>query len=174
MNFKKLVVTLVALVTVAVSGSCFAQITKDDLRVGGIYHSQPISEVIAKYGQPVEKRPGCYVFSSNDGPIEIYTNYNETVKGKVVAGMIVEGNSRVATKAGIRNGSTYEEIITAYGAPSREHFGKLNDGSPNYYVSYDAVIPPASPNHSGYTMELFFSLDGNKKVQFIRINDLNG
>ena len=174
MTLKRIFLTLVAVITIAVSGSCFAQATKADLCIGGISYEQPLSELIAKYGQPVEKRPGCYVFSSSEGPIEIYTRFNETVNGKVVASIIVEGNSEVATKAGIRIGSTYEEIISAYGTPSREHFGKLNNGSPNYYVSYDVIIPPPSPKHFGSTMEMCFSLDGNKKVKFIRIEELIG
>lgn len=173
MILKKLILTLVALVTIAVSCSCFAQATQNDLCIGGIYYEQPLSEVIVRYGQPSEKRPGVYIFSSNEGQIEIGTRFSEVVNGRTVGSMHVEGNSIVATKAGIRTGSTYKEIIAAYGTPTREHFGKLNDGTLFGYVDYDVILPPPSPNHSGTTMVMSFSLDGNKTVTSIDIREQN-
>ena len=117
MTLKRLFFTLVAVITIAVSGSCFAQATKADLCIGGISYEQPLSELIAKYGQPVEKRPGCYVFSSNEGPIEIYTRFNETVNGKVVASIIVEGLGRHTKKLflpmALQAESTSESLIMA-------------------------------------------------------------
>jgi hypothetical protein len=52
MNIKKLVMTVITMLAITATGTCFA-ISKEDFAIGNIYLRQPLKEAIAKYGQPV-------------------------------------------------------------------------------------------------------------------------
>lgn len=56
MRIKKFGVAVVlAIAILASTGTCFA-LKKSDMNIGGIYFGQPIEKVIAKMGNPVDKR----------------------------------------------------------------------------------------------------------------------
>ena len=71
-NFTQKLCLTLTLALLLFTSTCFAKITKDDFCIGGVYIAQPMSEVIAKYGEPEVKKndegdPRYYVFSSPKG-----------------------------------------------------------------------------------------------------------
>ena len=54
MNIRKLGMTVVTMLAITATGTCFA-VSKEDFVIGNIRLGQPITEVIAKYGQPVQQ-----------------------------------------------------------------------------------------------------------------------
>ena len=109
---QKLCLTL-TLALLLFTSTCFAKITKDDFCIGGVYIAQPMSEVIAKYGEPEVKKndegdPRYYVFSSPKGKI-LVGSYDKVTWAQV------EKGSRIATKAGIKLGVTSDKVESVYG-----------------------------------------------------------
>ena len=47
MNIKNLFMSVMVLAMTLGTADCFAQVSKSDLNIGGIYYGQPWSEVIA-------------------------------------------------------------------------------------------------------------------------------
>ena len=159
---QKLCLTL-TLALLLFTSTCFAKITKDDLCIGGISFGQPISEVIAKYGEP-EKVSGrwgsfSYIFSGIKGSIEVSG-------GDTVTWARVRGNSRYATKKGIRIGSTSDEVESAYGTAQRHVFTRDANDNP---IHINALRYPTFVLENNYKrgIELMFVLDKNKKVNDI-------
>lgn len=110
------IVTVMVLATV----TCFAQISKSDLNIGGIYYEQPWSDFIAKYGEPIrkDKRPPVgYNNVFRYGNFEFIANHMG--KSSYVCEVLARDNCNFATKAGIRIGSTSAEVQAAYGKPDR-------------------------------------------------------
>ena len=159
---QKLCLTL-TLALLLFTSTCFAKITTDDLCIGGISFGQPISEVIAKYGEP-EKVSGrwesfSYIFSGLKGSIEVSG-------GDTVTWARIRGNSRYATKAGIRIGSTSDEVETAYGTARHHVFTRDENDNPIHInaLQYTAFV---LENNYRRGIELTFVLDKNKKVNDI-------
>ena len=120
MNIRKIIVSTFALVTMLVATTCFAQISKSDLNIGGIYYGQPWSEVIATYGQPIDKEPRPpkgYNYVFRYGNSTFTSNYWN--KGNYVSHVGVKNNCTFSTKAGIHIGSTQADIQAVYGKPDR-------------------------------------------------------
>ncbi len=115
---KKLICILVLLVTAfTVSGTCFA-LDKEDLIIDGICMDQRMSEVFSRYGKPDRIEHGVpvgriCVYNINGGELRVSATSAE--ESGTVEGVTVTGNTGLATKAGIRVGSTAEEVIKAYG-----------------------------------------------------------
>ena len=158
MGIKKVFMSVLLLGILMLSGICYAEIKESDLNIGGIYCGQPIGDVIAKYGQPVEKRPGApkgmiYTFISNGQKIRV------SDKGEV-SGVSVSGNGDIATKAGIKVGSTLEDVVKIYGTPSYDY--SSNSYSPLRNIGYKTYAPTSWGGK--YELTLGFSLDANNKV----------
>ena len=165
MNIRKLFMSALVLTMTLATATCFAQISKSDLNIGGIYYGQPWSDFIAKYGQPIRKEPRAgkgYNYVFRYGSIEFTANQY----GDYVGEVFVKDNDTLATKAGIRVGSSLSEIQTAYGQPDRTSNGSLI--SLEYgtgWESYDCG--------NGYSMDIqpklvFFLNATSKKVINIR------
>ena len=165
MNIKKLFISTIVTVMMLTTVTCFAQISKSDLNIGGIYYGQPWSDFIAKYGQPIRKEPRAgkgYNYVFRYGSIEFTANQY----GDYVGTVFVKDNDTLATKAGIHVGSSLSEIQTAYGQPDRTLNGSLI--SLEYgtgWESYDCG--------NGYSMDIqpklvFFLNATSKKVINIR------
>ena len=52
MNIRKLFMSAIVTVMMLATATCFAQISKSDLNIGGIYYGQPWSDFIAEHGRP--------------------------------------------------------------------------------------------------------------------------
>lgn len=115
MKLKKAILTGVTAAMMLATATCFAQIYKDDLIIGGIYYGQPVSEVINKYGQPVHKTGYDLIFNyGNAQVIIILSDDKQTVAGTVFAG---SHNTNLKTRAGITYGATLSDLRAAYGEP---------------------------------------------------------
>ena len=116
MNIRKLFMSAIVAVMTLASATCFAQISSDDLVIGGMYPGQPWSEVINMYGQPSMTqitREGIteYIFrNTNKGSFELHKENERITHIGVV-------NKIMSTARGIRNGASKQEIINAYGQP---------------------------------------------------------
>ena len=120
MNIKKLVMTVITMLAIAATGTCFA-ISKEDFVIGNIYFGQPLKEVIAKYGQPVAQE------LSNEYPRYYFVKEGESKwflvdtkpdDDKSIVSVAINGDINLATKAGIKIGSTAAEMKKAYGEPN--------------------------------------------------------
>ena len=125
MNIKKLFMSAMVLAITLETATCFAQISKSDLNIGGIYYGQPWSEVIATYGQPVrrEQRP-----PAGKNNIFAYSNFEflaNPINNEYVYEVFIKDNCTFTTKAGIGIGSTLAEVQAAYGQPDKRTNGSL-------------------------------------------------
>ena len=162
MNIKKVTTTIIFTILLIMATPCLA-ITKDDLKAGGLYIGQNISEVIAMYGEPTNESPlaggpGGLVltFKQNDSDkIIIYTGRQK----KSVWNFFIL-NKNIPTSAGIRLGSTLNEIKEAYGTPNREYEDIRQNKTPYYLVSY--TIP--KEEHSQYYLK--FELENGHVVKY--------
>ena len=62
MNIKKLFMSAMVLAMTLETAACFAQISKSDLNIGGIYYGQPLSELVRMLGQPEWRKPNFIKF----------------------------------------------------------------------------------------------------------------
>ena len=95
-----------------------ADIQKADLNIDGICLDQPIAEIFARYGQPAEVKHGTpngriCIFKMNGGKLRVYAT--STGKDGSVYGVHITGDTGLATKTGIRVGSTAEKVVDIYG-----------------------------------------------------------
>lgn len=160
---QKLCLTL-TLALLLFTSTCFAKITTDDLCIGGISFGQPISEVIAKYGEPEKKPDGWGGFYNSFSGIRGEIRVSE---GDTVTWVRVAGDSRYATKKGIRIGSTSDEVEAAYGTAERHVFTRDENNNPIHinalrYPTF--VLETISTGTFKRGIELMFVLDKNKKV----------
>ena len=120
MNIKKLIAPAVTVLAVMAATTCFAQISKSELNIGGIYYGQPWPDFIATYGQPIRKDkrpPAGYNNVFRYGNFEFIAN--PMGKDNYVCEVLARNNCAFATKAGIHIGSTSAEVQAAYGMPDR-------------------------------------------------------
>ena len=164
MKFHKLAATALLTIALAATGTCFA-IEIEDLNIGGICLDQPISEVIANYGQPIEKIP-----YNSDG-----MSYNFDYSGQIfnvycignVVSVTVNSEGPLTTKAGIKIGSTAEEVLKAYGTPAYDYVttSPSSDGIART-ISYS--LPTEKLDAEGQTIPFFadltFGLDAENTV----------
>ncbi len=169
---KKIVSIVLLLVTAfAVSGTCCA-IDKEDLSIGGIYYGQPLSEVISMLGQPVDKKLGAplgrsYLFIVNGANVWVSTSGRDDSGG--VAGIRTEGDSGLTTKAGIRYGSTIEEVKRVYGEKNELYVEpgdtRYGGNDVRYVIWYSTRIETTiGKNVYGKTYHFNFGLNDAKKV----------
>ena len=120
MNIKKFVITVITVLAITATGTCFA-ISKEDFVIGNIHLWQPLNEVIAKYGQPVYQElsneyPRYYFV--REGKSKWYLVDTMPNADKSVLSVALNGDIKLATKAGIKMGSTIAEVKKAYGEPN--------------------------------------------------------
>ena len=159
MRLKKLLIPPLAAFFITTAVPCFAQMTKEDMVVGGLYIGQHYSEVMDIYGRPSgimkeTEEPGR-VFSFIDNGAE----FNVRIVDDRVAGVEVFGKNTISTKAGIRIGANVNKVKKTYGEPDEER-GKGNDCI--LYYKYDA-----GDNHTWILT--IAATDG--KVSSIELND---
>lgn len=123
MGIKKTVLAVVAML-VMMTATCFAQITFDDLKIGGVYVGQPMEEVLEKYGEPVEitvfaPKGDLYHFKDENGS-EIKVARLSPSANYVIS-ISLTGSSRIFTSAGIGLGSKVDDIISVYGTPDSDY-----------------------------------------------------
>ena len=165
MNIKKLIASAVTALALMTTATCFAQISKSDMNIGGIYYKESLADVTAVYGQPIgkEKTPPAgyaYVFR--------YGNSTFTVspwgENGYVCGVKVKDNCQLSTKAGIHIGSTQAEIQAAYGTPDEIQYEGRNL---NYSTGRESI-----DHGDGYSSDiepmLMFRLDraGGRVIGF--------
>ena len=163
MKGKKLFLVFVMMVSVMVSAVCYAQISKEDLNIGGIYFGQPMSDVINKLGAPVRR---ISTPPAGSAPVFRYGNNEIGVRGSEkspVRGVwVVTGNGDgLFTSRGITVGSTYDEVIKAYGKADSDSFithPNVQHHSLLYYV------PNTNPKDSKAKGVLIFDMSSEKKV----------
>ena len=109
MNIRKTIMTATVAVMTLVTTTCFAMIPISELNIGGIYIDMPLSEVINKFGQPIEKEqamPKGYIYTFRNG--------NSTFSAKPASDNTIEymdiRDNSILTKAGIGVGSTYADV----------------------------------------------------------------
>ena len=119
MNIRKLGMTVVTMLAIMATGTCFA-VSKEDFVIGNIRLGQPLTEVIAKYGQPVQqeqsKEYSRYYFVK-EGNAKWFLVDTAPTDDKSVLCVALNGDVKMATKAGIKVGSTGAEVKNAYGEP---------------------------------------------------------
>jgi hypothetical protein len=158
-NFAQKICLTLTLALLLFTSTCFAKITTDDLCIGGISFGQPISEVIAKYGEPEEKKSEYgttlyYIFSSPKGKILVHA-YEK------VYGIHVKEGSRIATKAGIKLGATSDKVESVYGAAKHVWYKNGKQGRiPALF--YSTRIPEGDNMRP---VEMVFLLDKDKTVK---------
>ncbi len=171
MKMRKLAAMALLTITVAATSTCFA-IERSDLNFGGIYLDQSIEAVTAMYGQPIKKTPGApkgwlYTFASKGQTITI------SDKGKV-ASATVRGNGDIATKAGIKIGSSASYIKEAYGTPSGDTV--LPEPYPDGTTRTIWYRKPTShPDYQGnpipYVAHLSFGIDASGRVVWMNFGE---
>ena len=121
MNLRKLLTS--SLVTTALTAAvpCFAEIAPQNMVVGGMYIGQSYSDVMLIYDKP----SGELKYPAGAGRVfsfvENGTEFNVRFIDDRLASLEVTEKNTLATKAGIRIGSTVKEVKKAYGKPDKEH-----------------------------------------------------
>ena len=157
MRIKKLLMTVVVLVAVMASVSCYAKITKADLNIGGIYYGQSEADVIKKLGEPVRREPTP---PAGSAPVFKYGNAEIMVrfyKSPVWGVHLISGDG-VYTAAGIGIGSSYDDVIKAYGQADIDSV-LTHSNQQTYLVQYK--IPNITPDQDAF---LSFGISPDKKV----------
>ncbi len=163
MNSKKLVMTVITALAIAVTGTCFA-VSKEDFVIGNIYLGQPFNEVIAKYGQPVHQDQATeysrYYFVK-EGSSKWFLVDTMPDGDKSVLSVAINGDIKIATKAGIKTGSTAAEVKKAYGEPD-ECLDTMNNRISMDDKNYQG---PCIVNYETAGWSLQFLLAGGKDAQ---------
>ena len=167
MEIKKVFMSALLLGTLMLSGICYAEIKESDLNIGGIYCGMPFEEVLKRFGEPVRAgnfggmRRKHYIFNHDGAEFAVTLMmydangkpvYDYDGKGSPVVAFVGISNgsvyflkgpgSRMLTAAGIGLGSTYDEVIKAYGKPDQDNFGR--------YVEYYTVIGEETRRYLGF------------------------
>lgn len=162
MNIKK--ITTIALFTILLimATPCLA-ITKDDLQAGELYIGKNISEIIAMYGEPTNESP----LAGGPGGLVLTFKQNEsdkiiiyTGREKIAVWDFFILNKNISTKAGIRLGSTLNDIKQTYGTPNREYDDIRQNKTPYHLVSY--TLP--KDEYSQYYLK--FELENGRVVKY--------
>ena len=119
MTIKKAVMTVITMLVIMATGTCFA-VSKEDFVIGNIRLGQPLAEVIAKYGQPVRQEQSneySRYYFVKEGNAKWFLVDTAPTDDKSVLCVALNGDVKMATKAGIKTGSTGSELKKAYGEP---------------------------------------------------------
>ena len=119
MRINALVVSAVMLLALAMAETGLAEIPKSEISIGGIYCGYPFSEIINRFGQPVDKTdrpPKGYTFTFRSGNSVFTVNSSGTGP---IYGMRVRQGRDLLTKAGVGIGSSLADVKAVYGEPDR-------------------------------------------------------
>ena len=157
MNIRKLITSAVITVMTLATATCFAQISKSDLNIGGMYYGQPIQEVINRFGQPIRKEPRppvgqFFVFQDGDSTFRV-----RPLRNNIVGEVIINKDSRFATKGGIRIGSSLSDIINTYGQPD---FTTNNDTYIYYSTGWETVGDGEHSSNIEYLLQFILDNTG--------------
>ena len=119
MKVKDIILSCLFTVLMMVSVVCSAQISVEDLNIGGIYYGMPMEDVVSQYGQPAEviqetPKSVKYRFKLNESDVFVSFDKNALVKDVSVS------NSGVSTVAGAMVGMSVEDVISIYGTPTTD------------------------------------------------------
>ena len=165
MKLRRLIAAALLTISLATTGTCFA-FDQSDMNIGGIYLGQPMADVIAMYGQPIAKEPSApkglsLIFVKNGGKFrvgDVDTVNRVTVRADSAA-------AGLATKAGIKLGSSVDDIFNAYGTPSSDFtFPEPNAFVGSRVISYSKLIVADTQYNLKDKLSLSFNLDSNNKV----------
>lgn len=148
MRMNALVVSVVMLLSFIMPETGFAEISKSEINIGGIYCGYPFSEIINRFGQPVDKTdrpPKGYTFTFRSGNSVFTVNSSGTGP---IYGMHVTQGRDLLTKAGVGIGSSLADVKAVYGEPD------MIDNSRNYLFYYTEI-----EEKSREYFELIFSFD---------------
>ena len=112
MNIKKLIASAVTALAVTATATCFAEISKSELNIGGIEPGQDIG-----YTEQIYGKPGTFI---DEGFIRIY-NYNDkfVVRAKMNHGFKVTSvaiyEKGLKTPSGLTVGVPYKEVVKMFG-----------------------------------------------------------
>ena len=71
MNIRKIIMSATAAVMTLSTATCFAMIPITELNIGGVYLEMPLSEVVNRFGQPINKAQtppkGYYNYTFQNG-----------------------------------------------------------------------------------------------------------
>jgi len=150
-------------------------LTLEDLCIGGVYYGQPFSEVTNMYGKPVvtkeEGAPKVYFkhsFANNGTTFNVYTggNYYTKEPGDVFS-VVISGNNGLATKRGMKYGSSLAQIEEVYGVPV--NISKIYGTNDSLVIYKTRVAFTANNGRTQYkNYRLLFTLDSANKVKSIR------
>lgn len=146
----------------AMSVTCYAKITVEDLNIGGIYYGQSETDVVKNFGQPVRKESipphgNADVFKRNSSEITVgfaWKNQSE----RYVYRVNVKSGNELLTASGIGIGSTYNDVINTYGQGDVDTV-LTHSNLQQYFVIYK--IPNVKP---GMGTSLNFTISPDKKV----------
>lgn len=162
MIIKRFTTTIIFTILLIMATPCLA-ITKDDLQAGELYIGKNISEIIAMYGEPTNESP----LAGGPGGLVLTFKQNEsdkiiiyTGREKIAVWDFFILNKNISTKAGIRLGSTLNDIKQTYGTPNREYDSIRQNKTPYHLVSY--TIP--KDEHSQYYLK--FELENGHVVKY--------
>ena len=119
MRINALVVSAVMLLALAMAETGLAEIPKSEISIGGIYCGYPFSEIVNRFGQPVDKTdrpPKGYTFTFRSGNSVFTVNSSGTGP---IYGMRVRQGRDLLTKAGVGIGSSLADVKAVYGEPDR-------------------------------------------------------
>lgn len=145
----------------AMSVTCYAKITVEDLNIGGIYYGQPASDVVKKLGNPTRMQVtppagSSPVFKLGNSEVLVKYVWNKDIQ--LVWGVSILSGNGASTAAGIGIGSNYEDVIKAYGKADYDSV-LTHSGLQRYAVSYKI------PNiEQGTGASLDFAIGSDKKV----------
>ena len=119
MAIKNAVMTVITMLVIMATGTCFA-VSKEDFVIGTIRLGKPLAEVIAKYGQPVHQEQSdeySRYYFVKEGNATWFLVDAAPAGDKSVLCVALNGDVKMATKAGVKVGSTGAELKKAYGEP---------------------------------------------------------
>ena len=117
MRMNALVVSAVMLLALVMPETGFAEIPKSEINISGIYCGYPFSEIVNRFGQPVDKTdrpPKGYTFTFKSGNSVFTVNSSGTGP---IYGMRVRQGRDLLTKAGVGIGSSLADVKAVYGEP---------------------------------------------------------
>ena len=95
------------------------------MSLGGVYIGMPKDALIAMYGQPVSVDINILKYGRSGTTFDIYC-------GDVVGSITVSGNNGVSTPAGVKVGTTYEDVLRLQGTPTCDLFRDASYNSVSY------------------------------------------
>ncbi len=161
---RKLILTVFAVVTVMFSLTCYASLPDEAFSAEDLTLGQSFSDAMEKYGIPVDSRTQndksvVHNLRTPNGVIGVRTSDNGIISGLYI------NTPGCKTTAGIKIGSSIEEVKKAYGQPTligKDYYSKK--GSVLDILTYNKPMPQRRLKQFSFQIE-------NNKVTNIRITE---